>query len=145
MEEEPYIEFKNGQGPYLSDANINQMQKMIKNDIKAKSIKNQLWTNPSPNLQFNPQEIALNNLNFNYLIIFFYRNYASQTDTRTISVVVEKGKKLETIYSDYFESKVRVWTRQVEFNNNKVVFSDATINGDTNNLLLVPYKILGFN
>lgn len=36
MEEEPYIEFKNGQAPYMSDTNINQMQKLIKSDIKEK-------------------------------------------------------------------------------------------------------------
>lgn len=34
MEEEVYIEFKNGQGPYLSDTQINQLQKSIKIDIK---------------------------------------------------------------------------------------------------------------
>ena len=36
MEEEPYIEFKNGQAPYISDINLNQMQKLIKSDIKEK-------------------------------------------------------------------------------------------------------------
>lgn len=34
MEEEVYIEFKNGQGPYFSDTQINQLQKLIKSDIK---------------------------------------------------------------------------------------------------------------
>ena len=34
MEEEPYIEFKNGQGPYMSDTQLNQLQKLIKTDIK---------------------------------------------------------------------------------------------------------------
>lgn len=34
MEEEPYVNFKNGQEPYISDINLNQMQKDIKNDIK---------------------------------------------------------------------------------------------------------------
>lgn len=34
MEEEPYIEFKNGQGPYISDSRLNQLQKLIKTDIK---------------------------------------------------------------------------------------------------------------
>lgn len=36
MEEEPYIEFKNGQAPYISDINLNQMQKLIKTDVKEK-------------------------------------------------------------------------------------------------------------
>lgn len=36
MEEEPYIEFKNGQAPYMSDTNLNQLQKLIKADIKEK-------------------------------------------------------------------------------------------------------------
>ena len=35
-DEEVYIEFKNGQGPYLSDTQINQMQKLIKADINSK-------------------------------------------------------------------------------------------------------------
>lgn len=36
MEEEPYIEFKNGQEPCLNDTNLNQMQKLIKAGIKKK-------------------------------------------------------------------------------------------------------------
>lgn len=36
MEEEPYIDFKNGQAPYISDINLKQMQKLIKSDIKEK-------------------------------------------------------------------------------------------------------------
>lgn len=36
MEEEPYIDFKNGEAPYISDTNLNQMQKLIKADIKEK-------------------------------------------------------------------------------------------------------------
>ena len=36
MEEDVYIEFKNGQSPYMSDTNLNQMQKLIKADIKEK-------------------------------------------------------------------------------------------------------------
>lgn len=35
-DEEVYIEFKNGQGPYLNDTNLNKMQKLIKADIKGK-------------------------------------------------------------------------------------------------------------
>lgn len=38
MEEEPYIEFKNGQGPYMSDTQLNQLQKLIKADIKQQII-----------------------------------------------------------------------------------------------------------
>ena len=34
MEEEPYIEFKNGESPYVNDINLNQMQKLIKASIK---------------------------------------------------------------------------------------------------------------
>ena len=36
MEEDVYIEFKNGQAPYISDINLKQMQKLIKSDIKEK-------------------------------------------------------------------------------------------------------------
>ena len=36
MEEEVYIDFKNGQGPYISDTQLNQLQKLIKADIKNK-------------------------------------------------------------------------------------------------------------
>lgn len=36
MEEDVYIQFKNGQAPYISDINLNQMQKLIKSDIKEK-------------------------------------------------------------------------------------------------------------
>ncbi len=35
-DEEVYIEFKNGQEPCLNDTNLNQMQKLIKADVKEK-------------------------------------------------------------------------------------------------------------
>ena len=34
MEEEVYIEFKNGQSPHISDTQLNQLQRLIKTDIK---------------------------------------------------------------------------------------------------------------
>lgn len=33
-DEEVYINFKNGQGPYISDTQLNNLQKLIKGDIK---------------------------------------------------------------------------------------------------------------
>lgn len=36
MEEDVYIQFKNGEAPYISDTNLNQMQKSIKADVKEK-------------------------------------------------------------------------------------------------------------
>ena len=36
MKEDVYIQFKNGEAPYMSDININQMQKLIKADVKEK-------------------------------------------------------------------------------------------------------------
>ena len=36
MEEDVYIQFKNGEAPYISDENLNQMQKLIKTDVKEK-------------------------------------------------------------------------------------------------------------
>lgn len=36
MEEEVYINFKNGESPSLNDENLNQMQKLIKADVKEK-------------------------------------------------------------------------------------------------------------
>lgn len=38
MEEVPYIEFNLGQAPYISDTTLNQMQKLIKADIKQQII-----------------------------------------------------------------------------------------------------------
>lgn len=34
MEEEVYINFKNGEAPALNDENLNQLQKLIKNDFE---------------------------------------------------------------------------------------------------------------
>ena len=36
MEEDVYINFKNGEAPYISDVTLNQMQKLIKADVKEK-------------------------------------------------------------------------------------------------------------
>lgn len=36
MEENVYIEFKNGQAPYMSDVTLNELQRMIKADIQNK-------------------------------------------------------------------------------------------------------------
>ena len=161
MEENPYIEFKNGQAPYVSDANLNQMQKLIKadikqqildvsndvqeiqNDVQEKTSQKELWTNPSPTSAFASKTITLNESDFDYLIIFLYRNTSISIDTETMSTLVEKNKRTYAIFADYIESSPRIWNRLITVNNNKVTFAEATINGSTNNNTLVPYKILG--
>lgn len=104
-----------------------------------------LWenTNTNPN-SFASQEITLNSNNYDYVIIYAYRNASGDT-VRTVSAVVEKGKSGDLIYSDYLGGNTRAWMRKVSINDAKVEFEDCTINGSTNNQCLVPYKIVGCN
>lgn len=103
-------------------------------------LKKVLWENDSSN--FGAQTIELNSDDYDYVIIYAYRN-ASGDKVRTVSIVIEKGKSAELVYSDYFGNAVRAWTRKAEVNNNAVAFTDGTINGSVTNTCLVPYKIVG--
>lgn len=38
MEEDVYMNFKNGEAPALNDENLNQLQKLIKADVKEKQV-----------------------------------------------------------------------------------------------------------
>lgn len=63
--EDVYIDFKNGQGPYISDTQLNQLQRLIKQEIKekmelsfpiGKTYVTQTDTNPSTILGFGTWE-----------------------------------------------------------------------------------------
>ena len=64
-------------------------------------------------------------------------------DKRTITCLVEKNNGGEISYSDYM-GEIRTWNRRfVIFDDKNITFNDATINQNTNNILLIPYKIIG--
>ena len=135
------ITFVNNSQPAINATNLNQLQTNIENAFNKKV----LWTNSMASTKFKSQTITLSSSDYDYLIIFVYRNY-DQSQSRTLWTIVEKNKFTEIHYSDYM-GEIRSWNREVEVSsNNKVKFGTATINGvtsDTNDGTLIPYKIIG--
>jgi microcystin-dependent protein len=114
-------------------------QGKILNERTSKKI---LWENTTNLNTFDAQEITLNSSDYDYLIIYAYRNHTG--DKKTVSCIVEKDKMCELIYFDIFgDDGVRAWRRTLEITNDKVKFEEASINGNANNNVLVPYKIIG--
>lgn len=135
----------------INATNLNQLQTNIENAITevVDTFKGKvLWTDPnifSPT--FPAQTVTLNSTDFDYIIVYSYRNI--QQDSRIITTMIEKTHSAEILYMDYYSNQVRVFSRLVEFPSttspqDSVTFSDCTINGTTNNAILKPYKIIGF-
>lgn len=99
-----------------------------------------LWENTDLS-SFISQDIPIDE--YDYYIIFAYRNPSQ--DKRTISTIVEKEHAAEIQYHDYYNSNVRSFTRLVSIPQDmaKISFGNCTINGTTNNAILIPYKIVG--
>lgn len=111
--------------------------------LKERIEKNTLWENTNSLESFNGQNITLSSSNYDYLIVYAYRNYAGSTK-KSISCIVEKNKAVELIYFDLFNGEIRAWSRQIEVNSDvHISIGKATINGSESNNVLVPYKIIG--
>ena len=107
-----------------------------------------LWENSMNSITFEEQTIELSTADYDYLVIFSYRNANLNLD-RTLTTIVEKNKFTDIFYTDrYYQNRNRTWTRQLEIKNEtSIKFYDAYIDGETleyNNNILVPYKIIGF-
>ena len=107
-----------------------------------------LWENSMNSITFEEQTIELSTADYDYLVIFSYRNADLNLD-RTLTTIVEKNKFTDIFYTDrYYQNRNRTWTRQLEIKNEtSIKFYDAYIDGETleyNNNILVPYKIIGF-
>lgn len=111
--------------------------------LKERMEKKILWENTNSLNSFDMQNITLSSGEYDYLIIYVYRNYAGN-NKKSISAIVEKNKSVEINYCDYFDGRTRAWSRLIEISNNiNVNIGNATIEGSTTNNTLVPYKIVG--
>lgn len=103
---------------------------MIDDELSANTENTVLWENPSTDNKFMAQTITLKNSDYDYLIIFSYRN-SNGSKNITLCHTVEKNKSTKMYYADYFDTYVRAWHRDVSVTQgNKVTFGDAYINGD---------------
>lgn len=112
--------------------------------LNEKASKKILWENIDSLDNFTPQEITLNTDDYDYVIILAHRNHAG--NPKAVSCVVEKGKMGDLTYFDYFGGTQRSWRREFAINENdatKITFEEASINNEVNNIILVPYKIIG--
>lgn len=128
----------------LSAENLRKMENNTEEaieEVKVKAYKEILWENTTNLNTFSPQEITLNSSDYDYLIIYAYRNHSATN--KMVSCIVEKNKIADIIYSDYFGGTQRSWQREVTVNEDKVNFGECAINGGENNTTLVPYKIMG--
>lgn len=112
--------------------------------LNEKASKKVLWENTANLNTFEPQEVTLNSSDYDYLIIYTYRNHSG--NLKSVSCIVEKGKMGDLTYFDYFGNEQRSWRREFsidENDNTKITFYEASINNGINNNVLVPYKIIG--
>lgn len=110
-------------------------------EIKEKATKKVLWENDNIIVDFAGQTITLSSDDYDYLMIFYYRNPSNRVETK--GAIVEKNKTTELQYFDFFSNNVRAWSRTAQVNKSTVIFSDSTINGGIQNHTLIPYKIIG--
>ena len=111
--------------------------------LNEKTEKKVLWENTKNLNSFSTQSIVLSSNDYDYLIIYVYRNYTGNSK-KSMSVMVEKNKSVEINYCDYFDGRTRAWSRLIEISNNiNVSIGDSTIEGSISNNTLVPYKIIG--
>ena len=113
--------------------------------LNNKISKNILWENNNVTSEFPAQTITLKSSDYDYVIIYAYRNYLNEGggDKRTITCLIEKNSGGEITFSDYL-GQVRAWNRRCMISNDtKVAFYDSCINENVNNITLIPYKILG--
>lgn len=96
-----------------------------------------LWTNPSPQSNFNSQNVTLSSNDYDYLI-FNYRNNESDG----MSVIVKKGQNAKLIYNAY-DSGQLLYERTAKYvNDTTYQFLDAKFNGAVRNWLCVPIEII---
>lgn len=128
----------------LSAENLEQMEtntEIAIGQVDLKFTKVKLWENSSPTNDFSSQTITLSSSNYDYLMIYYARTPSTRNEV--YCAIVEKNKETELTYSDYL-NETRSWSRSVTISNNtSVVFGNCTINGNTNNVGLVPQKIIG--
>ena len=120
----------------INASNLNQLQDNIEDAFKAKV----LWENQTLR-SFNPQTINLSSNDYDFLIIYIFRN--PTLDLKTLTTRIEKNKQGEILYTDYFSNEVRVFSRVATVGTNTITFDDCFINGTANNAILIPYKIVG--
>ena len=91
---------------------------------------------------FNAQSIDIEP--YDYYMVMAFRNPTA--DTREITTIIEKNKDAEILYTDYYNSTVRAFTRSmaVSEDGKQITFGNCSVNGTTNNGLLIPYIIIGF-
>lgn len=138
------INFQNGVsgGTPINADNLNRLQDNIENAIPTKNV---LWENTDVSAEFVAQTITLSSSDYDYLMIYTYRNYLAEGggDIRTIIEMAEKNGSGEITFSDYLEV-TRAWNRRYFISDDiKVTFFDCLINQNTNNITLVSYKIIG--
>lgn len=130
----------------LSAENLKKMEDNMEEgieEVKKIATKKVLWENISSLTTFNAQNITLSSGEYDYLIIYAYRNYAGSAK-KSLSVVVERNKSIEINYCDYFDGRTRAWSRLIEIGDGvNISIGNATIEGSTSNNVLIPYKIIG--
>ena len=159
MEEEVYINFKNGQGPYISDTQLNQLQKLIKADIKSKleltfpigsTYVTQENTNPNTILGFGTWErlkgkvcVGLDEDDADEYFDEIGKEGGEKKHTQTIQEMARHN------HADYIANGQGAgeWGYQFEYNNNSAGqnagASGYTGNGQPFNIIQ-PYRVVGY-
>lgn len=125
----------------INAENLNKLQTDILNNLGKGKV---LWHNEG-NTSLSPQTISIPMLStYDYIIVFAFRNKA--LDSRALSILMEVNIDIpsELKYTDYSSGNVRSWFRRIDVSINGLDVGAGYINGDVNNNVLIPYKVVGF-
>ena len=101
-----------------------------------------VWTNPSPTVPFNSQDISMDLSEYKVLIGLFYE-YPDDANRRIISATATKQGDTARVLCPYGSNNPTFSHRTMFFNSSKLNFGDAYNIGGVNNGQCVPVVVYG--
>ena len=108
-------------------------------------VNNVLWTNSSPNAEFNNQSVSLNDNinNYTYYEIIFSRTNGDFFIS-TGKIPTNKEAMLSTFRQYYYVRSASPYTTSITFGNSAKYNNYGSSTSSTDNNYLIPYMVLGY-
>lgn len=107
------------------------------------NLKKEVWVNSDTTKGFAEQSLTLDEGYKYYMLVI--KRYS--TTNKLLTFILYPNSINDISYSDYDDSKVRAWNREVTISEDgkTISFGNNTINGAADSSGLIPYKIYGCN
>lgn len=112
------------------------------NEVRSEEEGILLWTNSDTSQSFAGQTLTgLGDLSSYYYIEIIYLYYTGSNEVYVQKLYKNDVTTLEKVY--YAGGQFYIRQRNAEFTSS-ITFTDALLNGSTNNAVIIPYKVIGF-